>query len=333
MTNEIPAIDASKNEEATVDKPSAVDKEATIDKKPTIEKPKRKINTKVLRDIIIIFLIGVIVGSGIIHVYYMPTAARLAELENEYDALTVELANKNATIENLEAEIQSRNIMIDNLTSQIDTKKEEIVSLQQQIETLREEMEASNTTILGLEAQIIELNNTIADKNSQIATLEQTITGLRAEIASLSTRPELLGVYFEPLGDCTGQIIYWIGQAKTSIHILTYMLTLDSIGNALVEAYNRGIEIKVVFEESRITPVSEYLKLNSTGISVRKDNNPKAMNDRVMIVDGSIILTGSFTWDEDGRDFNDENLIILRSTSVANLYEQEFQRIWDMSKV
>jgi phosphatidylserine/phosphatidylglycerophosphate/cardiolipin synthase-like enzyme len=339
MTNEEAAIDASKNDGATIDKPAAVDKQATIDKEETVDqktttnKPKtRKINTKVLRDIAIIFLIGVIVGSIIVHILYMPTAARLAELEQEYDVLTVELTNKNVTIENLEAEIQSKNMMIDNLTSQISTKQEEIVSLQQQIEALREKIETSNTTISGLEAQIAELNNTIADRNSQIATLEQTITGLRAEITSLKTRPELLGVYFNPQGDCTQQVIYWIGQAKTSIHILAYMLTLNSIGDALVEAYNRGIEIKVVFEESRITPISQYQKLNNTGISVRIDNNPKAMNDRVMIVDGSIILTGSFTWNLDGQDFNDENLIILRSSSVANLYEQEFQRIWDMSK-
>jgi cardiolipin hydrolase len=332
MTNEEVATDTSKNKEVTIDKEATIDKPATVDKKTTVDKPKRKINTKVLRDIAIILLIGVIVGSVIVHVLYMPIAARLAELEHEYEVLTVELTNKNATIETLEAEIQSKNMMIDNLTSQIATKQEEIVSLQQQIEDLRDQMETSNTTISGLEAQIAELNNTIADKNSQIATLEQTITGLRAEIASLRTRPELLGVYFNPLGDCTGQVIYWIGQAKTSIHILAYTLTLDSIGNALVEAHNRGIEIKVVFEKDRITPISEYQKLNNTGIPVRIDNNPKDMNDRVMIVDGSIILTGSFTWNEDGQDFNDENLIIIRSSSAASLYEQEFQRIWDMSK-
>lgn len=321
MTNEEPAIDTSKNE-------------ATVDKKRFFDKLKaRRINTKVLKDIAIILLIGAIVGSIIVHFLYMPIAVRLAELEYEYDVLTVELTSKNATIENLEAEIQSKNMIIGNLTSQIASKQEEIVSLQQKIETIREEMEASNTTISDLEAKIAELNDTIADKDNQIATLEQTITGLRAEITSLKTRPELLGVYFSPQDDCTEQVIYWIGQAKTSIHILTYMLTLDSIGNALVEAYDKGIEIKIVFEEDRITPISEYQKLNNTGISVRIDNNPKAMNNRVMIIDDSIILTGSFTWNEDGQDFNDENLIIIRSSSVANLYEQEFQRIWDMSKI
>ena len=75
----------------------------------------------------------------------------------------------------------------------------------------------------------------------------------------------------------------------------------------------------------------EMQKLNDTGIAVRTDNNPKSMNNRVMIVDNLIVITGSFTWTEDGDVFNDENLIIIRSSYAANLYEQEFQRIWDYS--
>jgi hypothetical protein len=47
-----------------------------------------------------------------------------------------------------------------------------------------------------------------------------------------------------------------------------------------------------------------------------------------MIIDDEILVTGSYEWTKTSEDQNDENIIILRSKYIAELYLAEFERIW-----
>ena len=60
----------------------------------------KQINSKILRDIAVIFIIGLLLGSVIIYFMYMPTVVRLTELEQEYEVLAIELTNQTVNIEN-----------------------------------------------------------------------------------------------------------------------------------------------------------------------------------------------------------------------------------------
>jgi phosphatidylserine/phosphatidylglycerophosphate/cardiolipin synthase-like enzyme len=143
--------------------------------------------------------------------------------------------------------------------------------------------------------------------------------------------PAIDGVYFSPRGGCENQVINWISKANSSIHVLIYSFTLDSVGNALIEAFDRYIEVKIVFEKGQIGQSSEYQRLRHSAVDVRNDTNPSYMHDKIMIVDGKIVLTGSFNWSNNAENENNENLLIITSTSLATTYENEFQKIWNSS--
>ncbi len=170
----------------------------------------------------------------------------------------------------------------------------------------------------------------IADLETEITELNTQVTVLMGEISELEheLEMEILGVYFSPKGGCEDQVLYWIDRANVSIHVLIYSFTLDSVGDALVEAHNRSVEVQLVFEVGQITEASEYQKLRAAGIPVRNDTNSRDMHNKVMIVDGMIVLTGSFNWSSRGENENNENLIVIESTYVAGIYEDEFQKIW-----
>jgi len=172
-----------------------------------------------------------------------------------------------------------------------------------------------------------ELKMLIQEKDA----LETQITALQTELASLRNQTGVIGVYFSPKGGCESQVIYWISRANVSIHILIYSFTLDSIGDALINASNRGVEVQVVFEKSQISTYSEYNRLKTAGIPVRNDTNPDFMHDKVMIVDDAMVLTGSFNWSASAENDNNENLIIINSTYIASIYATEFQKIWNQS--
>jgi len=154
-------------------------------------------------------------------------------------------------------------------------------------------------------------------------------TSLPLEIPQASDT-QVVGIYFSPNGGCEETVLYWISRANSSIHVLIYSFTLDSIGDALVEAYGRGLEVKVVFEKSQISQYSEYRKLHDAGLEVRNDTNSDFMHNKVMIVDGTVVLTGSFNWSSSAENNNDENLVVIKN-NVANSFEARFQTIWDES--
>ena len=163
--------------------------------------------------------------------------------------------------------------------------------------------------------------------------LQGNITIYKEKIDRLQSQINItiLRIYYSPRGGCESQVIKWIRRANNTIHVLIYSFTLDSISDALIEAHNRGVEVKVIFEKNQITRYSEYQKLKAAGIQVRNDTNPAYMHDKVMIIDGIIVLTGSFNWSAHAERENNENLIVIRSIYVASIYEEEFNKIWDKS--
>ncbi|MEM2840968.1 MAG: phospholipase D family protein [Candidatus Bathyarchaeia archaeon] len=139
-------------------------------------------------------------------------------------------------------------------------------------------------------------------------------------------------VCFSPGGGCKSKLIYWFSRANNTIHIMVTSFTLDDVGDALIYARRRGVDVKVVFEKEDLTEYSEYGKLKDAGIQVRVDTNPALMHNKVAIIDGLITITGSYNWSRSAEEKNNENMVILRSMEVASIYEREFNKIWSASK-
>jgi phosphatidylserine/phosphatidylglycerophosphate/cardiolipin synthase-like enzyme len=139
----------------------------------------------------------------------------------------------------------------------------------------------------------------------------------------------VLGVYFSPQGGCEGQVVNWIDRANKTIHVVIYSFTNDAIGDAVVRAHQRGVEIKVVFEKKQVSEYSEYWKLQNIGALVKNDTNSGLMHHKTAIIDGYILLTGSFNWSGAAEERNNENLMILESDYLTIAFIEEFQQIWD----
>jgi phosphatidylserine/phosphatidylglycerophosphate/cardiolipin synthase-like enzyme len=171
-----------------------------------------------------------------------------------------------------------------------------------------------------------------ARQNALGAAITKTATLTVAATVGPHTKNELLQYCFSPGGECSSIIIQWIGRANTSIHILIYSFTLDDVRDALIQAKARGVDVKIVMERSNANGSgSEYQALKAAGIDIRLDTNSGDMHDKVMIVDGHIVLTGSMNWSNAGVGRNDENLLAIDSQSWAAAYEAQFQNVYNAS--
>ena len=128
---------------------------------------------------------------------------------------------------------------------------------------------------------------------------------------------------------CASLLIDLIRKANESIHVMMYGFTLDELADALIGAAGRGVEVKVLIEsESTGWKGSEHEKLIERGISLKLDSNPHTMHHKVMIIDGRIVVTGSYNWTWSAEKNNDENVIVIDDPAIASVYEEEFQRLW-----
>ena len=163
-------------------------------------------------------------------------------------------------------------------------------------------------------------------------TTSTTVTESFTKTVTVSEKGEgvrVLGVCFSRTMDCSSLIRYWISRANESVHVMVYGFTLDDLSEALIEAEGRGVEVKVVIErESAYWSGSEYERLLSAGVDVRLDGNPHTMHHKVVVIDGKIVITGSYNWTWSAENKNDENIVILMDEGLAGSYEKEFQRVW-----
>ena len=133
--------------------------------------------------------------------------------------------------------------------------------------------------------------------------------------------------YFASEGDVMSRLVEVVSGAKSSIHIMTFAFTHDDLGQAILQRAQSGVEVMGIFEQRGAnTEYSECNALLSAGFDIRLDGNPRTFHHKVIIIDGSIVISGSFNFSANATESNDENLVIVYDPGVAALYEAEFNR-------
>lgn len=155
-----------------------------------------------------------------------------------------------------------------------------------------------------------------------IATLE---SGLQAAPPSLYARIPVQ-VCFSPDGGCTDIIVKMITHARSEILIMAYSFRSVPIAEALIAAHKTGVKVELLMDKSeRLEGFTPAMMVTNAGISVWLDAKHAVMNNRVMIVDGEIVLTGSFNFNSASEGMNAENLLILQSPELAKHYRDNWQ--------
>lgn len=142
---------------------------------------------------------------------------------------------------------------------------------------------------------------------------------------------------FAPEDDVIGAIVKELSKAKESIKFMGFSFTHDDLANVLMAKSKNGVQISGIFEYlGSGNASSAYGKLlngnNNIKLYIKKPAQAKAlMHHKVFIIDGKVTITGSFNFSKNASVDNDENVLIINSTTVASDYSEEFGRVKDKS--
>jgi len=133
-------------------------------------------------------------------------------------------------------------------------------------------------------------------------------------------------VYFSPKGGAQTAIVEQIQSAKSSIYVQAYSFTSKPIIDALVRAKNRGVNVIAILDKSNLSDRYTAADLiDHFGVGTLIDSKHKIAHNKVMIIDQETVITGSFNFSKAAEEDNAENLLVLRSSQLADTYYQNWQ--------
>ena len=141
-------------------------------------------------------------------------------------------------------------------------------------------------------------------------------------------------VYFSPNGKCTEAIIQELNKAKSTVHVQAYSFTSAPIAKALLNAHKRGVRVEVILDKSQRTQkYSSATFLFNVGIPVKIDAAHAIAHNKVMVIDGETVITGSFNFTKAAEENNAENLLVIRDRKLAERYIRNWQEHAQHSEV
>lgn len=140
-------------------------------------------------------------------------------------------------------------------------------------------------------------------------------------------------VHFSPNGGCADAVVAEIGKATNHVWMLAYYLTSPKITDAIVACRNRGVPVSIVLDEhashSKFCPVK---RLKAAKCEVRLDAKHAIMHNKVVVIDGETLLTGSYNWTDSAERSNGENLLTVINRQLCAQYIQNWSNHWSHSE-
>lgn len=140
----------------------------------------------------------------------------------------------------------------------------------------------------------------------------------------------------QPGGSVEEKLISLINAAQTSIHIASFEFDLTNVAQALIAAKQRGVDVRWVTDHEyglladREPGRGQFGLLTSAGIEVRDDLARSAfMHNKFWIFDRQTVWTGSTNVTKSGVYTQNNNVLVINSPELANIYEREFDEMWN----
>ncbi len=119
-------------------------------------------------------------------------------------------------------------------------------------------------------------------------------------------------------------------SATKTCDIAIYTLTDDRISRVIEDLHNSGtVKVRILTESTTVNDTgADVIPLMKLGLSVRVDSSPFLMHHKFVVIDNTVIITGSFNWTRSAAAGNAENVLILSTPDVVKPFATEFNRLW-----
>ena len=135
-----------------------------------------------------------------------------------------------------------------------------------------------------------------------------------------------------------------LASATTSLDVAIFSISDDRIEKALRDAHRRGVAVRVISDdETALNSGSKLFSLAKEGIATAIDSTidvrarsgkvealSRHMHHKFALVDGRLLLTGSYNWTYSAASVNCENALATDDMFFVGRFATEFARMWKL---
>lgn len=147
-------------------------------------------------------------------------------------------------------------------------------------------------------------------------------------------KPRCKEAIFFPSQESVQRLITYMDGSKTDMAICVFTITNNELRDAVVRAHRRGVKVRVISDDECMKQEgSDVQYFSNAGLEVMIDTDPAAhMHNKFLVIDHSVLITGSFNWTVSAVNANQENLAIINDLDLANSYYVHFDKLWSKFK-
>jgi len=140
--------------------------------------------------------------------------------------------------------------------------------------------------------------------------------------------------FFSPGDDCLNAIMNRLQSAINKVDICVFTISDDRISREIENCHQRRLQIRIITDNDKaFDRGSDIERLANKGLNIRVDRTEKHMHHKFAIIDGKILLTGSYNWTRSAASYNEENILITDDPQSIRAYQAEFNKLWEKMKV
>lgn len=124
-----------------------------------------------------------------------------------------------------------------------------------------------------------------------------------------------------------------LSNANKSIYIAMFEFKSDTdeiskIVELLVSKAKKGVDVKVVLENTVDSNELTYRRLLDNGVPVRFDTRSRTTHAKLVIIDERYVIVGSHNWSYMAMMRNHEASVLIDSPEIAQSETEYFMQIW-----
>ena len=149
-------------------------------------------------------------------------------------------------------------------------------------------------------------------------------------------------IFFSPKGGAAEEIIKQIDNAESYIDIAMYSFTYEPIAEAIIRAKNRGVKIRILMDKGQSQgKYSKYKFFLDNDIAVIQDRHSGIMHNKIAVIDGKVLFTGSYNWSKSAEERNEENLLEFIDDEeikgeieeeIIKIYQERLDYLWEFNE-
>lgn len=136
--------------------------------------------------------------------------------------------------------------------------------------------------------------------------------------------------------DCTEEIVQAIGAAAREIRVQAYGFSSPPVLGALAAARRRGADVQAVLDKTNDrrrsrAPYTGATYMANAGVPVWIDATSGIAHNKVIVIDGHLVVGGSLNYSANAQRKNVENVTFIDSPEVAGWFLRNWAARRDVS--